>query len=43
MTQEKIYDKLEGLMVIKSLRAIEDADIVIVITADEGMSTKTRD
>ncbi|SMF54955.1 ribosome biogenesis GTPase Der [Pseudobacteriovorax antillogorgiicola] len=37
--RKKISDKLEGLMVIKSLRAIEDADIVvIVITADEGMS-----
>ena len=37
--KKKIYDKLEGLMVIKSLRAIEDADIVIiVITADEGIS-----
>ena len=37
--RKKIYDKLEGLMVIKSLRAIEDADIVvIVITAESGMS-----
>lgn len=35
----KIHDRIENLSVIRSLRSIEDADIVIlVITADEGLA-----
>jgi GTP-binding protein len=35
----KISDKVESLSVVRSLRAIEDADVVVlVITADEGIS-----
>lgn len=37
--RKKIFDKIEGLSVIRSLKAIEQADIVVlVITADEGIS-----
>ncbi len=35
----KIHDKIESISVIKSLKAIEDADmVVLVIAADEGLS-----
>ena len=35
----KIHDKLEGISVIRSLKAIENADVVvIVIDAQEGLS-----
>jgi GTP-binding protein len=37
--RKKIFDRLEGLSVMRSLRAIEDADVVVlVIAADEGLS-----
>ncbi len=37
--RKKIFDKIEGLSVIRSLKAIEQADIVVlVITANEGIS-----
>lgn len=37
--RSKILDKLENVSVIRSLKAIEDADIVVlVITADEGLT-----
>ena len=36
---KKIFDKIEGLSVIRSLKTIEQADIVVlVVTADEGIS-----
>jgi GTP-binding protein len=37
--KKKIFDKLEGLSVLRSLRAMEDADVVVlVIDALEGLS-----
>ncbi|NRA65075.1 MAG: ribosome biogenesis GTPase Der [Pseudobacteriovorax sp.] len=37
--KKKIFDKIEGLSVIRSLRTIEQADVVVlVITADEEIS-----
>ena len=37
--KKKIFDKIEGLCVMRSIRTIEDADIVIlVMAADEGLS-----
>ncbi len=37
--RKKIFDKIEGLSVMRALRAIEDADVVIIVTsADEGLS-----
>lgn len=37
--RKKIFDKIEGLSVMRSLRSIEDADVVVlVIAADEGLS-----
>ncbi len=37
--RKKIFDRIEGLSVMLSLRAIEDADVVVlVIAADEGLS-----
>ncbi len=37
--RKKIFDRIEGLSVMLSLRAIENADVVIlVIAADEGLS-----
>ncbi|MCX6131064.1 MAG: ribosome biogenesis GTPase Der [Proteobacteria bacterium] len=37
--KKKIFDKIEGLSVLRSLRAMEDADVVIlVIDALEGLS-----
>jgi GTP-binding protein len=37
--RKKIFDKIEGLSVMRSLRTIEDADVVVlVIAADEGLS-----
>ncbi len=37
--RKKIFDKIESLSVMRSLRSIEDADVVVlVIAADEGLS-----
>ncbi len=37
--KKKIFDKIEGLSVMRSLRTIEDADVVVlVMAADEGLS-----
>ncbi|MFW7379395.1 MAG: ribosome biogenesis GTPase Der [Oligoflexus sp.] len=37
--RSKIFDKLESVSVIRSLKAIEDADVVVlVIAADEGLA-----
>ncbi len=37
--RKKIFDKIEGLSVMRSLRTIEDADVVVLIlAADEGLS-----
>ncbi len=37
--RKKIFDRIEGLSVMRALRAIEDSDIVIlVLAADEGLS-----
>jgi len=37
--RSRIFEKLEGISVIRSLKAIEDADVVVlVIAADEGLA-----
>lgn len=37
--KKKIFDKIEGMSVMRSIRTIEDADVVVlVIAADEGLS-----
>lgn len=37
--RKKIFDRIEGLSVMRALRSIEDADVVVlVISAEEGLS-----